>query len=128
MIGFDYMKINTLMAPRSLSTGNPEQVPLQQVSVINLPLPAMWMPHCTKNAVGEHGRCIRQLRTVVNVTVLIFGVVIVYWTFGRPFFNSGTTLENTSGNGHTSAGSAASAALSGGSRHSLWHALLKSWG
>lgn len=62
------------------------RVPLQQVIIVNAPIPVAPAEATAAPATGSD--LAARLRTVVNVAALAIGATVVFWSFGRPVFTS----------------------------------------
>ena len=63
----------------------------------------------------------------MNLAVLVIGMVMLYWTFGRPMFSSGRTTAEVPAQAGNIAGSTASPVLSARA-YAMWRVLAQSWG
>jgi len=117
--------ISALTPSQPLPISHPEEVPLREVRVENRALPAGFGPFCALPCMP--GGCARHLRIVLNMAVLVAGMVVLYWAFGRPFVSAGGAAGQAAGQAPDTPGSAATPAMSARA-YAMWRVLAKSWG
>lgn len=100
-------------------------MPLREVRVENRAFPAALPPPCALPC--SSAPCVRQLRIVMNLVVLVVGMVVLYWTFGRPMFSPGRATAEVPAQAGDTAGSTASPVLSARA-YAMWRVLAQSWG